>query len=110
MSTRIGATHYPRYGERVAPATLRTVLLEPAPDRFQTEGAGGCLRLCDLDEHVWDRLPNDAITELADLVVERVTAGCTRKTFQDTQFPHPPEGVCLCELQLEHRSHLFLSR
>ncbi len=110
MSTRIGATHYPRYGERVAPATLRTVLLKPAPDRFQTEVGGECLRLCDLDEHVWDRLPSDVIAELADLVVDRVNAGCTRKTFQDTQFPNPPDDVCLDDLRLEHRTHLCLSR
>ncbi|MDZ7616553.1 MAG: sigma factor-like helix-turn-helix DNA-binding protein [Patescibacteria group bacterium] len=110
MSTRIGATHYPRHGERVAPATLRTVLLEPVPERFHPAADGRALRLCDLDEHVWDRLPRDAIAELSELVVDRVNAGCVRKTFQDTQFPHPPEGVALGDLRLEHRTHLCLSR
>ena len=109
MSSRPG-THYPRYGERVAPATLRTVLLEAVPDRYRTAAGGDGLRLCDLDEHIWDALSAEAVAQLADLVVERVNTGCARRVFQDTQFPTPPDGISLNDLHLEHRTHLCLSR
>lgn len=110
MATRTGSIRYPRQGERIAPATLRPVLLEPLPDRFQPEARSAPLRLCDLDERIWDRLPSETLTKLAELVVERVSAGCARRIFDDTQFPHPPEGTSLKDLRLEHRTHLCLSR
>ncbi len=110
MGTRTRAIRYPRYGERIAPATLRTVLLEPIPDRFQPGSGSVPLRLCDLDERVWGRLPNETLIKLADLVVDRVNAGCTRRVLDDTQFPHPPDGASLKDLHLEHRTHLCLSR
>lgn len=110
MVIRIGSSRYPRYGERIAPATLRTVLLEPIPARFQPDSGKARLRLCDLDERIWDRLPGQKLVELAEMVVDRVTAGCTRKVLHDTHFPHPPDGVSLSDLHLEHRTHLCLSR
>ncbi len=110
MSTRIGAGHYPRYGERIAPATLRTVLLEPVPDRLQPASRDAPLRLCDLDEQAWGRLPDERLAELAELVVDRVGAGCARRVFDETQFPRPPKDVQLGDLHLEHRTHLCLSR
>ncbi len=110
MSTRIGAGHYPRHGERIAPATLRTVLLEPVPERFRPASGGAPLRLCELDESVWERLPDEALAALAELVVDRVGGGCARHVFDETQFPRPPKGVQLGDLHLEHRTHLCLSR
>ena len=110
MSTRLGANHYPRHGERIAPATLRRVLIEPIPARFQAASGDSHLRLCDLDERTWDRLPQEAITALAELVVERVGAGCARRAFDDTQCPRPPKDMRLGDLPLEHRTYLCLSR
>jgi len=110
MASQKRANRYPRPGERVAPTTLRQVLLETAPDRLVqgTEAAG--LRLCELDESIWDKLTPEAIVELGEMVIARVAAGCTRKAFHQRRFPRPPEGLKLSDLRLEHRTHLCLAR
>ncbi len=110
MSTRLGVNHYPRYGERIAPATLRRVLIEPIPNRLQPASGDSPLRLCDLDERTWESLPEEAVAALAELVVERVGVGCARRAFDDTQCPRPPKDMRLGDLPLEHRTYLCLSR
>jgi len=110
MSNRIGANRYPRHGERIAPSTLRPVLFEPVPDGFQPPSGRAPLRLCDLDERIWEQMSSEALGELAELVVDRVAAGCGRKLFEETPFPRPPENANLSDLNLEHRTHLCLSR
>jgi len=68
------------------------------------------LRLCDLDETVWNRLPVEQIESLARLIVSRVAAGCARKVFHHRHFPRPPQGLALENLRLEHRTQLCLTR
>ncbi|MCR4414724.1 MAG: hypothetical protein NUV77_20095 [Thermoguttaceae bacterium] len=110
MAARKGVNRYPRPGERIAPSTLSPVLMEPAPSQLVAGTAVEGLRLCDLDESVWEKLPADTIHALADLVVARVAAGCARRVFNRRHFPRPPDGVTLHQLRLEHRTHLCLKR
>lgn len=107
MGARKGSGRYPRPRERVAPSTLIEVLLEPAPERLA--GVAG-LKLSELDETAWDRLPTPAIEALAELIVDRVTAACTHHQFDAHHFPQPPAGLKLADLNLEHRTHLCLAR
>lgn len=110
MPAHRGVNRYPRPGDRVAPATLRQVLLEPLPaDVIVGTGAAG-LRLCDMDETIWHKLPAGVIRSLAERVIARVAAGCARKTFDRRHFPRPPDGVRLTDLCLEHRTQLCLAR
>jgi len=108
MAARKGANRFPRPGQRIAPATLRDALTERAPKRL-VEGAGP-LRLCDLDEQVWERFDPEAIGELAEIVVDRVSAACARRAFDHRHFPRPPRGIRLTDLGLEHRTLLCLAR
>jgi hypothetical protein len=101
---------YPRRGERVAPYTLREFLMEPIPARFGEKLRGEALKLCDLDESVWQRLPVEAIDELSQIVVERISAYHVRKIFQHRHFPRPPEGANLANLKLENRTRRCLVR
>lgn len=107
MGARKGGGRYPRQRERVAPSTLVEVLLDPAPPHLVGESG---VKLSDLDETIWDRLPAPAIEELAELVVDRVAAACGRRVFDQHHFPSPPPGMQLADLDLEHRTHLCLAR
>lgn len=107
----IKSTHrYPRAGERIAPQSLREVLQEPIPREWLTDGAADGLCLCDLDETAWTRFPTVALRALAELVVDRVSAGCARRTLHNRHFPRPPEGLRFESLRLEHRTQLCLAR
>lgn len=110
MRTLRGGNRYPRPGERLAPATLGEVLLEPAPSHLVGPMGQEGLRLCDLDESVWERLRPVVIFELAAIIVDRVSAGCARKVFDNRHFPRPSEDLSLEALQLEHRTYLCLAR
>jgi hypothetical protein len=110
MAPRKAVNHYPRSGERVAPVTLRQVLLERAPAELVSGTPAEGLRLCELDETIWQKLPVETIRALADRVVARVTAGCARRVFDERHFPNPPERLKLADLHLEHRTFLCLVR
>ncbi len=101
---------YPRPGQRVAPYTLREFLVEPIPDEFKRKLGGADLKLCDLDETIWERLPRGAIIELSRIVVERISVCQVRKTFQHCHFPRPPDGTDLSTLRLENRTRRCLVR
>jgi hypothetical protein len=68
------------------------------------------LRLADLDESTWEKLPREAIEELAELVISRVSAGGARKLLEHRHFPRPPERLGIHQLRLEHRTRLCLAR
>jgi len=110
MATRRGVNRYPRPGDRPAPTTLHEVLVERAPKRLVAGTRAAGMKLCDLDETIWEKLPQRTIAELGEIIVERVAAGCARKTFHDRHFPRPPEGMNLEDLHLEHRTRLCLVR
>ena len=68
----MGKSRYPRRGHRLAPSTLRELLLEPVPAKhFHDEDNHGLL-LCDLDESCWERFGDQACRELAGEVVRAV--------------------------------------
>jgi len=105
-----GVHRYPRPGERVAPATLRQVLLEPAPDPLVHGTPIEGIRLADLDETVWQKVDPGRIEELAEAVVAQVSTGTARRLLDQRHFPRPPEGLKLRDLPLEHRTRMCLTR
>lgn len=108
-SSAIG-NRYPRTGERLAPFTLREVLLEKVPKRLTSGGPAAGLRLCDLDQQVWRWASEAVVNSLADRIIDRVSAGCAKRSFFRRQFPRPSAGMSLESLRLEHRTHLCLQR
>jgi hypothetical protein len=60
-------SHYPRRGHRIAPKTLKSFLCIPCGDRRLAN-----LKLCDLDESVWDRLSPQLRNKLSDVVIKRI--------------------------------------
>lgn len=110
MPIRKGVNRYPRPGERIAPATLSQVLLEEIPDGLVHGTPAAGLRLADLDESTWEKLPRELIEGLAELVVDRVSTGSARKALEHRHFPRPPEGLRLHQVRLEHRTRLCLAR
>jgi hypothetical protein len=84
--------------------------LEPAPARLVDGTPAAGLRLCDLDESIWEKLEPDAILALAEITLDRVAAGCARQVFHKRRFPRPPEGLKFEDLRLEHRTRLCLAR
>ena len=110
MALSKATSRYPRSGQRVAPYTLREFLIEPIPSPWRETLGNNELKLCDLDETIWERLPAEAIAELAQVVVDRISAHNVRKVFQDRHFPRPPEGIDLSGLNLENRTRRCLVR
>ena len=92
------------------PYTLREFLIEPIPAPWRETLGNLDLKLCDLDETVWERLPAEAIAELAQVVVDRISAHHVRKVFQHRHFPRPPDGTDLSSLNLENRTRRCLMR
>lgn len=110
MATPRVTNRYPRPGERIAPSTLREFLMEPIPKQLRGKVSGANLRLCDLDETVWDRFPPEAIVEMSKIIVDRVATYHVRKVFQHRHFPRPPKGTRLEDLRLENRTCRCLAR
>lgn len=104
MVARKGVNRYPRPGERLAPSTLSSALLEPAPpDLVAGTALEGCC-LCDLDETVWEKLPRATILALAGVIVSRVASACARGVVADRRLPRPPAGMKLEDFALETRT------
>jgi len=110
MAARKAVDRYPRSGDRIAPITLRRLLLAEAPKHLVGPMGVAGLRLCDLDETVWQKLPREAIVELSRIIVARVSAGCSTQTLLSRRVPRPPQGAKLDDLRLEHRTRLCLVR
>ena len=83
--------------------------MEPIPVRLAEKLGGLDLKLCDLDETVWDRFPTETIAELAQSVVDRISAYHVRKVFQFRHFPRPPAGTDLGVLAWKTDSPLSAS-
>jgi hypothetical protein len=110
MATPKVTARYPRPGERIAPGTLRELLMEPLPERLRPAGGDADLMLCDLDETAWELFATEAIIELSTIVVARVASYHARKVLEDRHFPRPPEGTALDDLRLENRTRRCLAR
>ncbi|KKK90570.1 hypothetical protein LCGC14_2721670, partial [marine sediment metagenome] len=110
MATPRLVSRYPRRGERIAPNTLREFLIASIPQRLQSSSDMAGLKLCDLDETVWQRFSEEAVDELAKLIVDRVAFYQVRKVFQHRHFPRPSPDTRLEDLQLENRTRRCLAR
>jgi hypothetical protein len=110
MATPKVTNRYPRPGERIAPDTLRELLMEPIPERLQSAPGDADLKLCDLDETAWERFPAEVIVDLSTIVVDRVATYHARKVLERRHFPRPPEGIALEDLRLENRTRRCLAR
>jgi hypothetical protein len=95
---------YPRPGERIAPYALREFLRAPLPAGVCRSGGEADLKLSDLDETVWERFPPEVVAELAEAIVERISAAHLRKGFQLRRFPRPAPGTRLAALGLENHT------
>lgn len=101
---------YPRPGHRLAPETLREILLDPVPEELVAGTPAEGLRLCDLTERVWDYLNPKAIAKLGDVIVSRVNVSGYNRTVQERHLPKPPKAIRLEDLQLENRTYNCLRR
>lgn len=104
------AGHYPRPGYRVAPETLREILLDPVPAELVAGTPVEGRRLCDLGEDVWNELNPEAIAKLGELIVSRVNVSVYNRTVQERCLPKPPKAMRLEDLQLENRTYNCLRR
>jgi len=101
---------YPRPGHRLAPQTLKEVLLQRLPPRLVRGTPLRSARLCDLDETAWDHLPGETISRLAGLVVSRAASVAQNPAILRRPLPKLPRGVKLEDLCLENRTHNCLAR
>lgn len=102
--------HYPRPGHRLAPETLREILLDPVPEGWVAGTSAEGLRLCDLTERVWDCLSPRVIAKLGDLIISRVNVSGYNRTIQERPLPRPPKAIRLEDLPLENRTYNCLRR
>lgn len=101
----MGRSRYPRRGHRIAPLTLRELLMVPAPRECLPDGSDEGLLLCDLDESSWDRLGEDACRKLATAVVHTVgRAARMPMPIADRRLPPLPRGMKLTDLELDVRT------
>jgi len=99
------AHRYPRRGHRLAPQTLKELLLDRAPSRLVRGTPFRQARLCDLDETVWEHLSPQAIAQLASSIVTRAALGGHHRTIAQRRVPRSPKGMRLEDLRLENRTH-----
>jgi len=104
------AHRYPRPGHRLAPQTLKEVLLDRIPPHLVrgTRFRGG--RLCDLDDTAWEYLSPAVLGRLAGLIVSHAGAAVHHPTIRQRRLPNPPKEMRLEDLRLENRTHNCLTR
>ena len=104
------AHRYPRLGHRLAPQTLKEVLLERIPSSLTRGTRFSRARLCDLDETAWRHLTPVRISRLAGLILSHAGAAAYTRIILDRRLPNPPPGMRLDELRLENRTYGCLHR
>lgn len=93
-------SHYPRLGHRLAPKALRGILNVQVANRRLAP-----MRLCDLDESVWDRFSPELCRKLALAVVNHARIIRTsRKRAASFKVPMPKTKGRPIVLQLEQRT------
>jgi len=94
-------SHYPRYGHRIAPRTLKFLLNMPAGDR-RLRGR----QLYDLDETTWDRVSPEICHKLAIKVIGRIKVfrAALRRETGEIKLPMPRTSGKPILLQLERRT------
>ncbi|NQU22970.1 MAG: hypothetical protein HQ567_16965 [Candidatus Nealsonbacteria bacterium] len=104
------AHRYPRPNHRLAPQTLKEILLDQIPAQWVRKTPLRNARLCDLDESAWKHLSQNAIGQLAAMIVTRAGAASHNETILQRHLPRPPDGMRLEDLRLENRTHNCLAR
>ncbi len=104
------AGRYPHPYCRLAPRTLREILMEPIPQQWVAGTSWENALLADLDETVWDHLPAETIARLAALVIRRVTISGHNQQVRQQPLPALPQGMTLDDLHLENRTRHCLVR
>ncbi len=84
--------------------------MEPIPEHLRRKKGNAKLRLCDLDESVWDRFSEETLLELAGVIIDRVGTYHARKAFQHRHFPRPLRSLKLEDLRLENRTRRCLAK
>ncbi len=98
-------SRYPREGHRLAPATLREMLLQPIPKMYERRGGTKGMTLADLDESAWALFDRQTCLQLAREVVAAMgRAARAPLLIGDRPLPTLPEGVTLADLELEVRT------
>src|SRR5262245_8963190 len=105
-------SRFPRFGASLAPGSLREVLAVPLPRPYRREGPFGAVKLCDLDEGVWDQFSPEACADLGRLVIDTVRRAIPTlpKNVLRRVVPSPPQGVGIDDLHLEQRTYNCLRR
>jgi len=104
------AGRYPRPGYRLAPETLREILLDPIPAELVAGTPAEAARLCDLGEEAWSYLSAEVLEKLAEVIISRVNVSGYNRTIQERPLPKPPKAITLEDLQLENRTYNCLRR
>jgi len=104
------AHRYPRPNHRLAPQTLKEILLDRVPASLGRSTPFRKARLCDLDDTAWKHLSPTAISRLAGLIASRATTVVHNRAIMQRRIPRPPEGMRLEDLRLENRTHNCLLR
>ena len=105
-------SRFPRWGIRIAPTSLREVLDLPLPRQFRREATLEALKLCDLDERVWQKFSPEVCIRLGQLVVEivRKAIPALPANVLMRHIPSPPKGVTIEDLHIEQRTYNCLRR
>ena len=104
------AHRYPRPNHRLAPQTLKEILLDRISAQWVRKTPLCDARLCDLDETAWKHLSQGVIGRLAAVIVTRAASAAHNETILQRHLPRPPDGMRLEDLRLENRTHNCLAR
>jgi hypothetical protein len=110
VKTNPVACRYPRPGCRLAPETLRQILMAPAPAELVRGTPLEGKRLCDLDEKVWAAVSPQVAGRLAKAIVFRVSISGRSRAVRTRRLPKPPYNLRLEDLRLENRTCNCLRR
>ncbi len=101
---------YPRLNHRLAPQTLKEVLLDRLPGDLVSGTQFHGARLCDLDKTAWEHFSPQVIGRLAALIVLRAGSVVQNQAVMHRRLPKLPERIRLEDLRLENRTYNCLKQ
>lgn len=103
----MGFSKYPRFGQRIAPATLQDILNADIPPGLLSVRTGKFNRLADLDESVWQTESEQICETLACLVVREVHKNLRRLPvmLRISSLPASVPKIPLALLDLQVRTY-----
>ena len=108
----MGISKYPRFGQRIAPASLRDILMAAVPSGILSDREGRFAQLADLDEGVWRLASQNDCRLLANDVVREVHRNLKRipVTVKVTKLSEISSTIPLRELDLQLRTFNALNK